>query len=135
MLQAAVIFLSLFEAIIHQEPLFLFTFYSDLQSAPPDRIKCAANGNSSQPSSESLLLLVCGQRPEGFQESLLPGIFGEPLISGNSKGCADRHCCMTPNQLLKSPTLAPTSTAHDIITARLGLRPSPGCQCRHFKKA
>src|SRR5262249_42284476 len=134
MLQAAVIFLSLFEAIIHQEPLFLFTFYSDLRSAPPDRIECAANGDSSQPSSESLLLFVCGQRPESFQESLLRGTFGEPLISSDSKGHADRHCCMTPNQLLKSQTLARTGAAYEIIIAGFGFRHFSGCQAGSFKK-
>src|SRR5262245_66570514 len=96
MLQPAVVFLSLFEAIIHQDLVFLFPFYSDLRSSPPDRVKSAPNGNGPQPSSEALLLSVCGQRPESFQESLLRGIFGEPLISGDSKGRADCHRCMTP---------------------------------------
>src|SRR5499426_2129524 len=113
-LQAVVIFLSLFEPIIHQELLFLFPFYFDLRSAPPGRIKGAANGDSSQPSSEALLLSVCGQRPESFQESLLRGIFSEALISGDSKGRADRHCCMTSNQLLESPNLAHIGAAHEI---------------------
>jgi hypothetical protein len=63
------------------------------------------------------LFSVRGQRPESFQESLLRGIFGEPLISGDSKGRADRHCCMTPNQLLKGRNLARTGAAHEIIIA------------------
>src|SRR5262247_3413436 len=135
MLQAVVIFLSLFEAIIHQELLFLFPFYCDLRSAPPDRIKSAPNGNGSQPSSETMLLTVCGQRPESFQESLLCGIFGKPLISGDSKGHADRHCCMTPNQLLKSQNLARTGAAHEIIIPGFGFRHFSGCQSGHFKNS
>src|SRR5262245_39727007 len=108
MLQAVVIFLSLFEAMIYQNLLFLFPSDCDLGSAPPDRIKSAPNGNGSQPSSEALLFSVCGQRPESFQESLLRGIFSEVLISGDSKGHAERHCCMTSNQLLESRNLART---------------------------
>src|SRR5262245_37988683 len=120
MLQPAVVFLSLFKASIHQELFLLFSFYCDLRSAPPDRIKSGANGNSSQPSSEALPLFVSGQHPESFQKSLLRGIFGEPLISGDSKRHADRHCCMTPNQLLKSQNLARTGAAHEIIIAWFG---------------
>src|SRR5262245_39015970 len=117
MAQPAVIFLSLFEAMIRQELLFLFSSDCDLLSAPPDRIKGAANCDSSQPSREALLLSVCGQRPESFQESLLRGIFSEALISGDSKGRADRHCCMTSNQLLEGPNLARIGAAHEIIIA------------------
>ena len=79
-LQPAVVFLSLFEAIIHQDLLFFFPFYCDFRSSAPDRIKSAPNGDGSQPSSEALLFSVRGQRPESFQESLLRRIFGEPLI-------------------------------------------------------
>jgi hypothetical protein len=135
MLQPAVVFLSLFEAIIHQDLLFFFPFYCDLRSSAPDRIKSAPNGDGSQPSSEALLFSVRGQRPESFQESLLRRIFGEPLISGDSKGRADRHCCMTPNQLLKSRNLARAGAAHEIIIAGLGFRHFSGCQYRHFKKS
>src|SRR5262245_53719788 len=117
MLQAVVIFLSLFEAMIYQNLLFLFPPDCDLRSSPPDRIKSAPNGNGSQPSSEALLFSVRGQCPQSFQKSLLRRIFGEPLISGDSKGRADRRCYMTPNQLLKSPTLARTSSADEIIIA------------------
>src|SRR5215510_4743363 len=83
-LQPAVIFLSLFQAMIRQEFLFLFPPDCDLRSSPPDRIKSAPNGNGSQPSSEALLFSVRGQCPQSF---------------------------------LKSPTLARTSAADEIIIA------------------
>jgi hypothetical protein len=135
MVQPAMIFLFLFEAIIRQELLFLFPFYCDFRPAPPDRIKSASNSNGSKPSSEALLLSVCGQRPESFQESFLRGIFGEPPVSGDSKGRADRHCCMTANESLKSRNLARTSAAREIIVAWFGFRHFSGCQSGHFKKS
>ena len=62
----------------------------------------------SHPAKLCWTFLVRGQRPESFQESLLRGVFGEPLISGDPKGSRRSPLLyMTPNQSAQKPKPRP----------------------------